>query len=463
MNLFVFVSTLFLLQIVCLIVGSKAMRSLKTQQDYFLGGRSIAFFPLMMTFVATQVGGGLVLGAAEEAYKYGWMVLLYPLGAILGLLLLACGIGRRMAEANVSTVAQLFESSFRSPGLKKIASLLSIISLFMILVAQIIASKKFMLSVGVDSALLFYLFWAIVIVYTALGGFKAVVSTDIVQATFFAVAFLLAIFYVYYSGTGFVDSVSAGEALDNFDVAKGKFCGWVLMPLLFMVIEQDMGQRCFAARSPKIVSMATAGAALVTLGLCTIPVYFGVMARRSGMSMTQGSSVFMNAVMAMTTPAIAGIVGCAVIAAIISTADSLINAISANISQDFDLSFLKGSKSVRTAQMLTGGIALLAMVFSLWFDNIVDLLIQSYDLSVSCLFVSVSTAIFKRHGNHLSAVLSIACGGTAFFAFKAFPAPLPSEICSVLISLSGYAVGELIASIQKQRLEEMSACIDENG
>lgn len=454
MNLFIFVFALFALQITCLIVGSKFSRSLKTQQDYFLAGKTLTFFPLMMTFVATQVGGGLVLGAAEEAYKYGWQVMLYPLGAVLGLLLLASGVGKRMARANVSTVAQLFEVAFGSPTLKKIASLLSIVSLFMILVAQIIASKKFMVSLGVDSALIFYLFWGIVIVYTAMGGLKAVVSTDIVQAAFFAFAFLLCIFYVFYINPISVDSLmQARPIIEDFDLAHGKLCGWLMMPLLFMVIEQDMGQRCFAAQSPKIVSWATAAAALVTMGLCAIPVYFGVIAKSNGVEVMQGSSVFMSFVIKFTSPAIAAIVGCAVLAAIISTADSLINAISSNLSQDFDLSFLKSKKSVRMAQSITALIAVLAMVFSLWFDNIVDLLIQSYDLSVSCLFVAVCMALFKGKGNYLSAVLSISLGAISFFFFKIVSIPFPKEIISVLISLIGYVIGELIVRQQKNQLE----------
>ena len=101
-----------------------------------------------MTFVATQIGGGLVLGAAEEAYQFGWTVLLYPLGACLGFVVLALGVGKNLARFQVSTVAEFFEVVYRSPLLKKMASLLSITSLFMILMAQVIASRKFMVSLG---------------------------------------------------------------------------------------------------------------------------------------------------------------------------------------------------------------------------------------------------------------------------------------------------------------------------
>lgn len=114
MNIVFFISLLFVLQIAYWIVGKLSAKSVTSEKDYFLAGKNVRFFPLMMTFLATQVGGGLVLGAADEAYQFGWPVLLYPLGASLGLLLLGSGIGRRLASFPVSTVAQIVEQVYGS-------------------------------------------------------------------------------------------------------------------------------------------------------------------------------------------------------------------------------------------------------------------------------------------------------------------------------------------------------------
>ena len=67
MNMITFVSLLFGLQALYWFVGRKTSKNLKTEEEYFLAGKDVRFFPLMMTFLATQVGGGLVLGAADEA------------------------------------------------------------------------------------------------------------------------------------------------------------------------------------------------------------------------------------------------------------------------------------------------------------------------------------------------------------------------------------------------------------
>jgi SSS family solute:Na+ symporter len=448
MNISIFVSMLFCLQIFYWLVGRRASRNLKGKEDYFLAGKSVRLFPLMMTFLATQVGGGVILGAADEAYQFGWPVLLYPLGAALGLILLGSGIGRKLAGFQVSTVAQIFEVAYGSVMLRKIASALSVISLFMILVAQIIASNKFLLSLGFNNIPLFILFWSIVIIYTAQGGLKAVISTDMVQAAFFSSIFLLCFGFVLF----FEPTLSLIQMphLENFANVSSKLCGWLLMPLLFMVIEQDMGQRCFAGASPGIVSKASFLAGVCTMIICVVPVFFGSLANVTGLEVPEGSSVLMAMIAKTTNPWITALVGCAVLAAIISTATSLINAISSNLSSDFKLSFLQNIESMRIVKGITCLISIGAIFFAFYFDNIVDLLIQSYELSVSCLFVPVMMALFKRKGNFISACTAIILGAIGFVLFRIYPIDFPKEIISLLLSMLGYGVGEVVS---KYRLE----------
>lgn len=434
---------LFALQFFYWLVGKRASKTLNSNQDYFLAGKSVQFFPLMMTFLATQVGGGVVLGAADEAYLFGWPVLLYPLGAALGLILLGSGLGRKLASFQVSTVAEIFEVVYQSVRLKRVASILSVVSLFMILVAQIIASHKFLVSLGLNNTPLFIAFWAIVIIYTAQGGLKAVISTDIVQAGFFSAVFLLCFGFVLYSDSS-VSSLPLPQ-LEHFSNVSSKLCGWLLMPLLFMVIEQDMGQRCFAGASPNVVSKAALFAGIVTMIVCVVPVFFGSLANTMNLEVPTDGSVLMAAITATTNPWIAALVGCAVLAAVISTATSLINAISSNLANDFKFSIFQQTGSMRMVQVVTCAISIAAIFFAFYFNNVVDMLIQSYELSVSCLFVPIFIALFKKQGNFLSALLAILFGAAGFLLSRIVPIEFPREVASILLSLVGYGCGELIA------------------
>lgn len=445
MNMPLFISLLFALQFLYWIVGRNSSKNLTGNDDYFLAGKTVQLFPLMMTFLATQVGGGLVLGAADEAYKYGWGVLFYPLGQALGLILLGAGIGKRLAGFDVSTVAQIFEVVFKSARLKKIASLLSIISLFMILIAQVIASSKFLVSIGFDNVPLFIIFWGIVIVYTAQGGLKAVISTDLIQAAFFSIVFLSCFAYVLYFYP--ITSLTQLSATDYFIPYSSKLCGWLLMPFLFIVVEQDMAQRCFAGASPKIVSRACLMAGVSTILVCIAPVYFGSLAKINGYEILPGSSVLMTSIAQTTTPWISAVVGCAVLAAIISTATSLINAISSNLSTDFEFSFLRRIEKIKIAQGMTCFISIGAIFFAFFFDNVVDVLIQSYELTLSCLFVPIAFALYKKQGNAFSAYAAICFGAMGFIGFRIFPIEFPKEIASILLSFTGYSLAELTLAL----------------
>lgn len=442
MNMVVFISLLFGLQLFYWFIGKRSSKILSSQEDYFLAGKSVRFFPLMMTFLATQVGGGLVLGAADEAYRYGWPVLLYPLGASLGLIILGLGVGRKLAQFQVSTVAQILEVVYRSTLLRKIASVLSVISLFMILVAQIIASQKFLASLGFNYTPLFIAFWAIVIIYTAQGGLKAVISTDLVQAAFFSIVFLGCLGFALFFNGDILHTIQMPQ-YEQFSIVSSKLSGWLLMPLLFMVIEQDMGQRCFAGSSPKIVSRASLCAGIFTFLICIVPVFFGVLAKNMGLDVPKGTSALMLVIEKTTNPIVTAIVGCAILAAVISTATSLINAISSNLSGDFMMSSLQKKSSLRVVQWMTCVISIAAIFFAFYFDNIVDILIQSYDLSVSCLFIPIFAALYKKEGNFSSALLAIIFGCFGFFCFKMISIPFPKEIASILLSLTGYLVGEV--------------------
>jgi SSS family solute:Na+ symporter len=459
MNIFIFIGALFLLQIVCLIVGKKASaNAINNQEDYFLAGRTVRFFPLLMTLIATQIGGGIILGSAEEAYRYGWYVILYPLGTSLGLFVLALGIGKRMMEFPISTVAQLFEVVYKSTKLRKVASVLSMVSLFLILIAQVIASKKFMVSLGVEQNLLFVAFWGIVILYTVTGGLKAVVATDIIQATFFIGVFAMCFGYSLWMAPENTMTAAYSGVSQDFEFDATKLCGWLMIPLLFMVIEQDMGQRCFSAKSGKTVSWASGIAALCTLAICVVPLFYGILGRSMMIAVPEGSSVLMTVIRETTTPTLTAFVGVAVLAAIISTADSLINAISSNFTQDFDFKMFKEGKGVGSTKWITFGIAIASLLCSFAFNNVVDLLVLSYELSVSALFVPIFAALILRKGNKASALYSILLGAISFAILRFVPATfLPKEVTSLVFSALGFGLGELQVWLQRQSATRIEA------
>jgi len=448
MNIPLFLGLITLLGVVSLWLG-KAGKQSKSAGDFFLMGRKLGLFGLIMTLLATQIGGGALLGASEEAYTRGWSVLFYPLGMVLGLVVLGLGYGSKMRKLNLTTVPEIFEKIYGSSILRQIASLLSILSLFLILVGQGIAAHKFFMSLGFYGDLLFILFWSVLITYTVMGGLHAAVRTDILQASFIILTLLVAIFAVFHAhlpmqAISFVPSTSdPGNSTP--------WLSWLLLPLLFMLIEQDMGQWCFAAKNPRTVSGASLIAAVVLMTVALIPICFGILAASKGIQMDHGSSVLISAVQALTNPTVATFVVCAILMAIISTANSLLCSVSSNIVCDFP----KLGKSVTASRIITLLVGITTLALSYAFNNVVAVLMFSYELAVCVLFVPVTMAVWMKAPQKNSAILSMSLGAVSFILLKIWHIPFPKELVSLSLSLGGFFVSEGIYKLKNKETSDV--------
>lgn len=420
------------------VVGFCCSKSSQKSSHYFLGDRSLNWFLLMMTFVATQVGGGFILGTAEASFEHGIYGIFYSLGQALGFLALGLGFGAKLQSLKLNTASDLFETYYGSKPLKKFAALLSVISLTGILIAQAVALRKFMFSLGWNEEWIFYTTWLTVIFYTTQGGFLAVVWTDLLQATLM-IGILLVAFFVTCSQP---HTPALSESLISSAASAGDFdpklLGLLIMPFLFMFIEQDMVQRCFAGKNQKAVTKGALAASCVLFVLAIIPVYFGLIGKGFGVANDQ-SSKFMQAISLSTNSMVFSCASCAVLLAIVATSSSLLSAISSNIANDF-----VGLSRPRTITLVTGLVALAASTFS---SNIFEWMIASYELAVDSLFVPLVFAVFlKERCQHLglAAKLATLFGCLGFIGAKLFSLATLGLFLPLLFSLFGYALGAII-------------------
>lgn len=439
MNIQLFFILIGLLGLSYVWIGKKASSNLKSNDDYFLMGRGLKLIPLSLTLLATQLGGGTLLGAAEEAYSKGWIVLFYPLGVCIGLIILGLGYGKKLRSLGVSTMAEIFEKAYGSKTQRLAASALSIFALFFLLIAQAIASKKFFLSIGVDSSWIFTLFWGVLVLYTVMGGFKAVVNTDILQVLFIMVTLGVSFFLTKMPE---ITEIYAPVSSATLDVP---WMSWLLMPLLFMLIEQDMAQRCFATKNAKSIKMGSISAGLLLFLGSSVAILYGTLARKYGIVVPEGSSALIEAIKAFTNPTITTFFMCAVILAIVSTADSLLCSISSNISCDF-LSRIdtKENSKLMLSRLITLFTGVFALIGASYFTNIVGVMMLSYELSVSVLFVPTILALFSRNPSKMGSAFAMGLGGIGFILFRVYEVGIPRELLALTFSYLGYLVGEKV-------------------
>jgi len=448
MDTSVFIAAFSILTIIYFFIGIHASKKVKNTTDYFLAGRNLGFFAVAFTLIATQLGGGFFVGMGEESYKMGFFGVFYALSMAIGFLLLSCGFASKMQALGVATTAEIFQTHYKSSFLKKFASLLSIATMSGLLIGQIVASKellKFALGSGPMTQFFFILFWIFVITYTIVGGLKAVVMTDIFQVAIILFLFWGVFIYslITMSNTWFLQNAWQTQQF-LFPISYKDILillPTLIMPALFSLIEQDLAQRFFAARSKRVATLS-AFAASITLIVCSlIPVYFGMMTKVKGLSLIPGASPLLPSIAYATNSTVVALIFCALVAAITSTADSLLCAISSNIAQDFKISYFKIKNKLRFSQIITCITGFVAFIVSYFFNqNIIEILASSYEISVSALFVPLIFAYFKKDLKQTAAYLSVASGFSTFLVFKFYPM-LGSSIIILALSLTGYLIG----------------------
>jgi solute:Na+ symporter, SSS family len=435
MNFYLFGSLLAGFIGLSLYISKKTSLSIKNSEDYYLSSRQLGVWSLCLTFLATQLGGGAIVGAADAAYEFGWQAVYYALGISCGLFGLSLGIGSKLRQYKISTMPQIFSKLYNDNLLYKLATCIYIISTFLILIAIAVATKKYLISIGFDNKFFFFVFWFSLIIYTSMGGLKAVVQTDILQIGAVLIIFLVTYLYILIYP---VQQYTNANININTD-SSIPWSSWLLMPLCFTLIGQDMGQRCFSASSPKVVSLSTLLAGILLLITSLLPTYLGVLARNMGLELTGDTSVLMTVISKITNPLITTIFAFAVLMAIISTADSLLCAISSNIAIDV-LSHLKNDINVITkARLATIISGILAYTASLYTNDIIVLIIKAYELNIVCFFIPIMAAIFIKTPNKHSA--RAACiFGASYYLLASTNYFIPKEVICLLGSTLMYGL-----------------------
>lgn len=397
------------------IISSLRLFRSQNIQSSLLGNRNVSFRALTLTFVATQLGGTAIVGSATQALIIGPQALLYTTGLSLGFCLHALGFGQAMRKTQASTVPELFQTYYSSFPLRVFSSLITTVSIFLILTSIALSSWHFMQSMGIESRLYFYLLWAIMIGYTSLGGLNAVIRTDIIQ-----VSFVLMIFMILSISFAFKPSLICFQAVPTLlsniqNTSSHQFISWIVMPTIFTLIGQDMGQRCFAAHSPQTVTKATLFAALILWFAGTLPVGLALLVKQQ-FHLTSEFIDILRYVQS-SSPILAGLFSAAVATAIISSADSLLCAIGSCLAFDIfePLSTQLSSKQLQrlsTYSIFVVGFA--AVSISVVFRDILSLVIFSYALSVALLAAPIINAVIFGAHPPLVAYSSLVLSGSLF-------------------------------------------------
>lgn len=446
MNIALFSGILAVFVSVYGIISYAISRSIKNTQEFFSVQRSLGVMPITLTLIATQLGGGMLLGSAQEAYAKGLCGIFYALSIILGFLILGLGIAGRLQSLRVTTTAQLFESVYDAPHLKKIASALSVLTLSGLFVSQMVGSRSLLCSLQITSPIIFTCFWLLVIFSTMIGGLKSIIWANFIQISYIFLLFSGIFIYCLTQEPFPIFCLpcleSLQESIRSLDTTYGMFATTLIMPALYCLIEQDVAQRFFAARTKKIAVTAAIFASTLFFLFALIPVYFGIKARVLNLSFESNASPLLPAIEFLTNQIFTALAACGVLTAITSTANSLLCAISSNIAQDFNIKIGGFQNKLMLSKAITFLVGTGCLVISFYMpSSLISIIIDSYAVSVVCLLVPLLFAYYNHKLPTQAATYAIIGGGLGYILFSLTPTPIPKEFLALFCSLIGFMIG----------------------
>ena len=200
--------------------GSWIARRNQSGDEFLLGGRSLPFFLTLGTTIATIVGTGSSMGAVGKAYSTGWMGSLFGLGAFIGVVLIAV-LFASARRHNFMTMAE--ELSSYVGGSRVVSSLVAVFTYLACvgwLGAHILGGGRYLQYVTeIDLTLALVLIALGFAVYSMIGGYRAVVWTDTIQAVVLFTGFVATAYFAFQS-VGGIEGLQETNAILSQPVAQ---------------------------------------------------------------------------------------------------------------------------------------------------------------------------------------------------------------------------------------------------
>jgi len=270
----------------------------RSTTDFFLAGRSLSWFPLGMSLMATLISALTYTGLPGQAYYVGLKVLVMPLAVWIALPIIVGWVVPIYRGLGLYSIYEYLELRFDAPT-RLLASLLFVVWRLLWLGGVIYAPcKALLIASGWDLPA-----WPLILVlglvttfYTFLGGMKAVVWTDMIQGLVMLLgvaAVVLGVWWQVDGGPERVKEVAGGLGrLELVDLSSSwtepwsiwaALPHWVLAMLSFYIADQITAQRFLTAKSINAArtSYLTNATALTVLmpglmyiGLCLLTYYY---------------------------------------------------------------------------------------------------------------------------------------------------------------------------------------------
>jgi len=437
---FVLVGIYFVILLFIGYVSSKGQRD----EDYLIANRKLGAWSTAATINASKTGA-ILMTFVSLVYIWGVSAVWYFVGMFLGILLfIPFSLKlKRESGGKYYTLADYFRHSY-GKRVAVFASVLSVFLMFGFFVINLIAGAKlFAFFSGWNFVVCSVVMIFVVLSYLLMGGFRAVVKTDILQ--YIAIVFIMLVLMVFLFGETYIPL----SEWSFFYAGPSTIFGFFLLGLLFPFAMPELWQRVYSSRDAVslksgliISSFVYLGVGLL-LGLLALSIKVGFPGVDPDLALVYG---FAN----LLPPGLLGLSVVLLFAAIMSSLDTYIFTGASAVVQDF-FDWDK-KKVVHNIKWVMFGFAVLGMVVSILIQS---LLVGSY------IFVAVSIVLaccvlatwIKGNVSEVALISGFVFGLAGFLIFLMLT--IGEEISPNIVAVSfvstlfGIGIGGIIAVLRK--------------
>lgn len=442
------ISGLILLQVG---IGCLASWRIKTSDDFFLGGRRNGYLLISFSVFATWFGSESCISSSGLFYDHGFAGgRADPFGYAISLAAFGILFAPRIWRAQITTLSDLFRTRYGHAVEVITAIILLITSLFWA-AGQLRAFGHILSShTHLSLNLLIPIATTVAVVYTVMGGLIADTYSDLFQGAIIiaSLTFLSVSVYLKFPEPATLLAQLPAERLMLLSTKESMLTqldGWIV-PILGSMVAQELVSRVSAAKSAVVARRGAIIAAVLYLCVGMMPGLLGVLGPLLIPDINH-SEQFLIQLAEKVLPRFAFLAfTSSLVAAILSTVDSALLAVSAFVTRNLvplvlpDLGQKATLKVARLAVISAGTVSCLIAMSA---NSVYELVVLASSFGTGGILVATAFTLYTKHDNRAGGFWSILLGAISYIAFEVLDAPAP-YLMSIIVALVAYLVPLLL-------------------
>lgn len=439
-------------------IGINASKKIKNEDDFLLAGKGLGKMQAGLSLAATDLGGASLIGSVAYVIAVGASGVWYCWTTVPVYILFGLFFIHKLYPLALHTLPEFFEKRY-SGKTRLLASIMHIAAIIGILSAQFTVSATALnIVLGVPIPIGFAISMLIVLVYTAAGGLLAVVNTDVFQY-FLIMIFVIIMAPLSVGEAGGVANIISSIPKDFTSLGSTGIwvpVSWMLWGVFAYPTNQQYLQRVFASKNKSTAkfSFCFTGINFFVLGIATTAI--GLAALIILPNIADANTAYPILLTRLLPNGLAGLALGGILAATMSSADSLIMAVTTLFVTDIYKPYLAKEDHTEkyrifVSRILTVVSCALAIVIALISKNLLQIVFIAGLFYSASVFYPLMLGIFwkraNEHGAFFGMVVAIVLGAivefdlfgisTGFFA-------LPSNIVGSTAGLITIVVVSLL-------------------